>query len=133
MSPTCARRLHSARCSPPRKAYASPLISRVCRHTCRTWWLTWLLLSQKSKPMIETADIEKRIDHAIAAPMPIDNAGGGLAPQTAGEAMELAKMMAVSGAAVPVWLRNNPGCCLAICFRALRWQMDPFAVAEKSY
>jgi hypothetical protein len=83
--------------------------------------------------MIQTADIEKRIDHAIAAPMAIDNAGGGLAPQTAGEAMELAKMMAVSGAAVPPWLRNNPGGCLAICFRALRWQMDPFAVAEKSY
>jgi hypothetical protein len=41
--------------------------------------------------------------------------------------------MAVSGAAVPPWLRKNPGGCLAICSRALRWKMDPFAVAEQSY
>ena len=47
--------------------------------------------------------------------------------------MEFAKLMAVSGAAVPLYLRGNPGACLAICSRAYRWGMDPFAVAEKSY
>jgi hypothetical protein len=50
-----------------------------------------------------------------------------------GQVMEFAKLMSVSGSAVPGYLRGNPGGCLAICSRALRWQMDPFAVAEKSY
>jgi RecT family len=83
--------------------------------------------------MIEAEDIEKRIDRVITAPIPIENAGGGIVPRTWGEAMEFAKLMAISGAAVPKWLRNNPGGCLAICSRALRWRMEPFAVAEKSY
>lgn len=83
--------------------------------------------------MIDVADIEKRIDRAAVATVPIDAPGGGIVPRTWGEAMEFAKMMAVSGAAVPKWLRNNPGGCLAMCSRALRWKMEPFAVAEKSY
>jgi predicted transcriptional regulator len=58
---------------------------------------------------------------------------GGVALETMGQVMEFAKLMAVSGAAVPMYLRGNPGACLAICSRALRWRMDPFAVAEKSY
>ena len=83
--------------------------------------------------MIDVTDIEKRIDRAIAAPTPVDGKLGGLALENLGQVMEFAKLMAVSGIAVPKWLRNNPGGCLAICSRALRWGMDPFAVAEKSY
>ena len=78
-------------------------------------------------------EIEKRIDRAIAAPIPIDAELGGVALENMGQVMEFAKLMAVSGAAVPKYLRSNPGGCLAICSRALRWGMDPFAVAEKSY
>jgi hypothetical protein len=82
--------------------------------------------------MIDITDLEKRIDHAVAAPIPI-NMDVGISLETMGQLMEFAKLMAVSGAALPKWLQKNPGGCLAICSRALRWQMDPFAVAEKSY
>ena len=78
-------------------------------------------------------ELERRIDHAIAAPITVNAEMGGISLGTMGEVMEFAKLMAVSGAAVPMYLRGNPGACLAICSRALRWQMDPFAVAEKSY
>ena len=83
--------------------------------------------------MAEIEEIERRIDRAIAAPIAVNNEMGGISLGTMGEVMEFAKLMAVSGAAVPMYLRGNPGACLAICSRALRWQMDPFAVAEKSY
>jgi hypothetical protein len=83
--------------------------------------------------MMDVSEIEKRVDRAIAAPIPVDLEMGGVALENMGQVMEFAKLMAVSGAAVPKYLRGNPGACLAICSRALRWQMDPFAVAEKSY
>lgn len=84
--------------------------------------------------MIDIDKIEQRIDRAITASMPlvVGNARG-LIPQTMGEAMECAKLMSLSGAAVPKYLRGNPGTCLAISLRAYRWQIDPFYVAEKSY
>ena len=78
-------------------------------------------------------EIERRVDRAIAAPIPVNADMGGLTLENMGQVMEFAKLMSVSGAAVPKYLRGNPGACLAICSRALRWQMDPFAVAEKSY
>jgi len=83
--------------------------------------------------MVDVVELEKRVDRAIAAPIPINAEVGGVALENMGQVMEFAKLMAVSGAAVPKYLRGNPGACLAICSRALRWQMDPFAVAEKSY
>jgi len=83
--------------------------------------------------MIDVGEIEKRIDRAVTAPIPIQSMGGGITPENMGQATELAKLMSVSGAAVPKYLRGNPGACLAILSRALRWQMDPYAVAEKSY
>jgi RecT family len=83
--------------------------------------------------MVEVSEIEKKIDRAIAAPIVINAELGGIALETMGQMMEFAKLMSVSGSAVPKYLRGNPGGCLAICSRALRWHMDPFAVAEKSY
>jgi hypothetical protein len=83
--------------------------------------------------MIDVTDIEKRVDKAIAAPTPVDLEIGGVRLENLGQVMEFAKLMAVSGVAVPPWMRNNVGGCLAICSRALRWGMDPFAVAEQSY
>lgn len=82
---------------------------------------------------MDVTEIEKRVDRAIAQPIPINEEVGGFDLTTLGQLMEFAKLMAVSGAAVPKYLRGNPGACLAICSRAVRWQMDPFAVAEKSY
>lgn len=53
-------------------------------------------------------------------------------PGNFAEAMELAKLMA-SGLMVPPHLRGKAGDCLAILTQAMRWGMDPFAVASKSY
>ena len=58
---------------------------------------------------------------------------GGLVPRNAGEAMEIAKMMSISGIAVRSFLRNNAGACLAVAIQAWEWGMNPFAVAAKSY
>jgi hypothetical protein len=83
--------------------------------------------------MIDITDIEKRVDRTIAGPIAVNVELGGLTLENMAQVMEFAKLMAISGAAVPKYLRGNPGACLAICSRALRWGMDPFAVAEKSY
>ena len=53
-------------------------------------------------------------------------------PSNMGEAMELAKLMASSNF-VPPHLRGKAGDCLAVVMQSTRWEMDPFAVANKSF
>lgn len=53
-------------------------------------------------------------------------------PANMSEAMELGKLMAASNF-VPPHLRSKPGDCLAVVMQATRWEMDPFAVAGKTY
>lgn len=53
-------------------------------------------------------------------------------PQSMGEAMQLATIMARS-TFVPQHCRGSEGNCLAIIMQASRWGMDPFAVANKAY
>lgn len=53
-------------------------------------------------------------------------------PQSMGEAMQLATIMARC-TFVPQHCRGNEGNCLAIIMIAGRWGMDPFAVANKAY
>jgi hypothetical protein len=60
-------------------------------------------------------------------------AGSGLAPQNLGDIVRFAEVMARADIAIPKHLRDNPGACLAVCMQAFNWQMDPFAVAQKSY
>ncbi len=45
----------------------------------------------------------------------------------------VAKMMAQAKNAVPAFMRDNPGDCLAVCAQALSWGMNPFALANKVY
>ncbi len=59
--------------------------------------------------------------------------GVALVPQTVGEVVTLAEMMSRAGQAVPKHCRGEPGICFAIASRALVWEMDPFAVATKTY
>lgn len=59
--------------------------------------------------------------------------GGMLLPQTFGDAVAFSTLMARSQHAIPRHLRDNPGACLAVTMQALRWGMDPFLVAAKSY
>jgi hypothetical protein len=59
--------------------------------------------------------------------------GGALMPATFGDVVEFSKIMARSQHAIPAHLRDVPGACLAVTMQALRWELDPFAVASKSY
>lgn len=59
--------------------------------------------------------------------------GGALMPATFGDVVEFSKIMARSQHAIPKHLRDVPGACLAVTMQALRWELDPFAVASKSY
>ena len=82
-------------------------------------------------PTSRTELIEKSIDKAVAKSLTI--AGGTVACKDMGDVMEFAKLMAVSGQAIPQHLRGQPGFCLAICIQAMEWRFSPFAVANKSY
>jgi hypothetical protein len=72
------------------------------------------------------------LDRNVAGAIELKTSGG-LVPRNAGEAMEIAKMMSISGIAVRSFLRNNAGACLAVAIQAWEWGMNPFAVAAKSY
>jgi len=54
-------------------------------------------------------------------------------PRSFAEVLEMAKLMANCAGAIRPHLRNKPGDCLAIIMQSLRWRMDPFAVANKTY
>lgn len=77
--------------------------------------------------------IEEKLDRVAAGATMIDMALGGVRFQSMMELMEFSKLMSLSQLAVPVHLRNNPGACLAICTKALRFGFDPFALAEHSF
>jgi len=77
--------------------------------------------------------IAARTNLAVAGATEVSGALGGLSFKDMGQVMEFAKLMALSGQAVPKHLRAQPGACLAISLQSLNWRMDPFAVANKSY
>ncbi|MDP2358692.1 MAG: recombinase RecT [Beijerinckiaceae bacterium] len=59
--------------------------------------------------------------------------GGLLMPRSFGEVVAFAELMARAQLAIPKHLRENAGACMAVAMQALRWEMDPFSVANKSY
>jgi hypothetical protein len=61
--------------------------------------------------------------------------GGGyrIAPQNLGEVVKFAEVMARAGKMLPEHLQGDVGACMAVAMQALDWQMNPFAVASKSY
>lgn len=73
------------------------------------------------------------LDPQKAGTVAVSHSAGGVSFASAMEVMEFAKLMAVSGHAVPEHLQNNPGACLRIVFQAIEWHMSPYAVADKSY
>jgi hypothetical protein len=81
-----------------------------------------------------TDRIAGSIDQSVTREIAIAKTGPGV-PVFASmdQLLSFAKIMAVSGIAVRKHLRDNPGVCAAICMQAQRWEMDPFAVANKSY
>lgn len=63
----------------------------------------------------------------------LGNASGmKLALNTFGEMEKFANFMA-SSTFVPKHMRNKPGDCLAVLLQSIRWEMDPFAVSQKTY
>lgn len=64
----------------------------------------------------------------VAHPAPAQALG--LVPTTMGEAIRLAELMA-SAKLVPAALQKSPADCLMVIQQAIRWQMDPFAVAQE--
>ena len=64
-----------------------------------------------------------------------DKTGGGasLAPATLGELVAFAEVMSRADLALPKHLRGNAGACMAVSMQAFRWEMDAFAVANKTY
>lgn len=81
----------------------------------------------------DPAKIEEKIDKVITGSIELSDEGGGIAIKRLIDAMEVAKMMSISGPAVPLFMQNQPGICYAAVVRAVRWGMDPFFVAEQSY
>jgi hypothetical protein len=79
--------------------------------------------------------IESKIDKSITGGLAVEGFGGALTmqPRNMTELMEFSKMMALGGVALRPTFRGNPGACLAVSMQALRWGMDPFAVANKAY
>jgi hypothetical protein len=69
---------------------------------------------------------------ANASPMGEGAAALTVMPQNFGEVISFADRMAESRF-VPATLRGKPADCLAVCLQALRWGMDPFSVAQKTY
>lgn len=65
--------------------------------------------------------------------METSGGGGMLSPKSLGDMVGFAQVMARADIALPKHLRGNAGACLAVTMQAMRWEMDPFAVANKSY
>ncbi len=81
----------------------------------------------------DISKIEDKIDKVVTGGIEISDEGFGIAIKRLVDAMEVAKLMAISGPAIPSFMRGSPGLCYAAVVRAVRWGMDPFFVAEHSY
>lgn len=73
------------------------------------------------------------VPHYAAVQMSTFGQGALPALQSLADVVSIAQLMAKSGVAVRKHLRENPGACFAVTMQALRWNADPFAVANKSY
>lgn len=81
----------------------------------------------------DVGKIEEKIDRVVTGSIELSDEGSGIAIKRLVDAMEIAKLMSISGPAIPSFMRGNPGLCYASVVRAVRWGMDPFFVAEMSY
>ncbi|MEX3008328.1 recombinase RecT [Hoeflea sp. TYP-13] len=77
------------------------------------------------------AKIEEKINPEISRNISVGTSG--ITFDNAGQVMEFAKMMAVSGSAVPQYLQGHPGTCLGIVDDAIRLRISPYALARKSH
>ena len=92
---------------------------------------------RKERAMVEASTradlIERKIDRGIAGEITVSPETGGVDIRKLDQVMEAAKLMALSGSMIPTFLRENPGGCFGIIWKAVAWGMDPFAVASMAY
>jgi hypothetical protein len=88
-------------------------------------------IEQPAKPVREQA-LSRMPDRT---PTMRRSVGGGLSfmPQTHGEVVEIAKLLATAGPGVPAAFRNQPGLCFMVVMDALHWGMLPTQVIRKAY
>lgn len=60
-------------------------------------------------------------------------AGNRITPQNLGEVVKFAEVMSRAGKMLPPHLQGDVGACMAVALQAFEWEMNPFAVASKSY
>jgi RecT family len=80
----------------------------------------------------QNALVERKVDRAITETISIGKAGG-INFENAAQVAEYAKLMAASSSAVPKHLRGQPGACLGILDDAIRFGINPYALARQSY
>ena len=85
--------------------------------------------------MASVQQIEQKINPEYSKEISLTGlaSGGALVAAIMKEAMEVAKMMSVSGPMVGAPFRGNPGACLGIAMQAWQWEMNPFTVSQKAY
>ena len=92
---------------------------------------------RRTEQMVEASTradlIERKIDRGIAGEITVSHETGGVDIRKLDQVMEAAKLMALAGSMVPLFLRENPGGCFGIIWKAVAWGMDPFAVASMAY
>lgn len=76
--------------------------------------------------------MSKKDFQAVTLQTAQNNGGLRLALNNFAEIEKFACMMATSNF-VPKHLRGKPADCLAVTLQSLRWEMDPFAVAQQTY
>jgi hypothetical protein len=86
-----------------------------------------------NQPLTKIEAIESRIDTNRVSGTSLSSEAGGLAFTNVTEAMEFAKLMAVSDIGVRKHLRGNPGACLGVVVQAVEWGLSPYQVANRSY
>src|SRR5215472_6902034 len=84
-----------------------------------------MTVEHKRSTQVMAVDAAQRV---VRAPEPMP--AFGLIPATMSEAMQLANMMATAKL-VPTALQKSPADCLMVIQQAIRWNMDPFAVAQE--
>jgi hypothetical protein len=79
------------------------------------------------------AEIKTVKNEARAAAELIPVTAEGIAPQDFAHVVDQAKMMALAREWIPAHMQGHIGPCVAAFSMALRWKMDPYAVARASY
>lgn len=84
--------------------------------------------------MTDTEIAETQTRTSLSAVGFVDTGSGhNLTPANLSEVVSFSNMMAKAGKAIPIHFREQPGACMRVVLQAMKWGMDPFAVADKTY